>query len=1085
MSSKPTYIQLAGTFTISAGGRVVPELELGSRKGRILLKLLLVNRGHMVSTERIIEALWGEITPAHADENIAALVSRLRNVLARDLLQGGKGGYLFRPGDGCRVDLDEADNLVADARHYLGRGDQAAAATAAEAALVILDRGELLEEEPYADWTAPARTAARRLHRTAREVGWAAALGRGDHARALALGEAAVAADGLDEEAHRVRMLALYQGGEASQALVAYEELRARVSDELGADPSPESQGLHRRILQGKVDAPRGPVPRSNVDTGQAVGREPELASLRAAWDRAVASGPGLAVVVGEPGVGKTHLATALSAELKRAGALVLTTRCYEVERSLFLEPVLNALRPALVGGEGVSSVAQLPSSVRAALVGLMPDMAPLVGAEPPGRLSPEEERARAINAAIAVIAALARRRHVLLCIDDLHNSGPSTLEFLHVLMRRGGAMPLLILGTARSEGLGSVDAILPVAELVEVGPLAPDAIARLAEAFGLTDVPEHLAEVTGGNALYVVEALRTMRDRAVPDIPGTLRNAIRHRIETAGPELGEFLRAASVVGPSFDLTSVETLLGTEAARASRLGEDGLRRKILLESGIEYQFAHELVRETLYESVPGPTRAAWHGRIAAIKKVRGEPPQVVGFHAARAGDRVLARESYLAAAERAANSFSHAEAEEMLSLALAASEGLQDPSGTAEILVRRAEARMSRDDNDHAERDLAEAVRLARVAGDTTIEARAQEQRGWNAYFRRDMNTARDRLADATLLSGHGISADILAARLHHFGGSLELALESARSALAAAEKAHDHVNEARALSYLGSVDFHLDAYQQAIDHSTRAETLARRSALFHPTLNSLFFGALALGNRGDLAEALAAFERLGNEGRAADSDHYEARSLNCQAWMWLELGQASRAADLAAAGLEAAAAKTLEEPRANAYFQLARAALEMGDPDRATAMLDQGRRLGLTAAFGWRYGLRALDLEASILVSQGEDASEVAAHLLELALSGRAPKFVALALAHLGRRPAAERIARQLGSDLLMARVGLEPAAAVAVDSLAARLEPDLRPAFLVAAGAPRQVAREHQDPDDATVVSATLRLIASSAAR
>ena len=389
--------------------------------------------------------------------------------------------------------------------------------------------------------------------------------------------------------------------------------------------------------------------------------------------------------------------------------------------------------------------------------------------------------------------------------------------------------------------------------------------------------------------------------------------------------------------------------------------------------------------------------------------------------------------------------------------------------------------RTSRDDHAASELDLAEAVMLARTARDATVEARAQEQRGWNAYFRRDMDTARERLADATRLSGHGVGADILAARLHHFTGNLDLALESATSALAAAEKTDDRVNEARALSYLGSLDFHLDAYQQAIDRSAQAEILSRRAALFHPTLNSLFFGALALGNRGDLGEALARFERLGAEGRAAESDHYEGRSLNCQAWMWLELGEASRAADLAEEGLEAATPPTLEEPRANALFQLARAALERGDPARAMAWLNDGRHVGLTAAFGWRYALRALDLEASILASQGEDASEVATRLLDLALSGRAPKFVALALAHLGRRSAATKIAKQLGSDLLVARVGMEPAASRAVTALASRLQPDLRPAFMAVSRTPPSKPKDRQHPEDAAVVSAATRPIAS----
>jgi len=1085
VSSTPIQVQLAGLFAISRGGRAIPEMELGSRKGRTLLKLLVVNRGHIVGTERIIEVLWGETTPGHADENIAALVSRLRNVLVREYIQGGKGGYVFRPGDGCRVDIDTAENLVADARHYLHRGDQAAAATAAAAGLAILDRGDLLEEEPYADWVSPARISARRLHRSAREVAWLAALGRGDHARALALAEAAVVADGLDEEAHRVRMLALYHSGEASRALIAYEELRAIVSDELGADPSLESRTLHQQILQDQVESPRGSRSPGGVDTMEAVGREAELASLRIAWARSEESGPRLALVVGEPGAGKSHLAAAAAAELGRAGALVLTTRCYDIERSLFLEPVLDALRPALAGGEGVQSVARLPKQVRGALVGLMPDMAPVLGDEFSERLSPEQERTRAIDAVVAVITALAKQRHVLLCIDDLHNSGPSTLEFLHFLIRRGGAVPLLILATVRGENLGTLDALLPLAIRVEVGPLAPEAIARLAQAAGLTEVPEQLAVVTGGNALYVVEALRAMRDGATPNIPQTLGSTIRHRVEGVGAEFAEFLRAASVVGSSFDVAAVEGLLGTAGTvRTSRLGEEGLRRKILVESGIEYHFAHELIRKTLYDSIPGPTRAAWHGRIAALKQVRRESPQLVGYHAARAGDHVLATQCYLAAAERAAQSFSHGEAEEMLSNALAAAAPIGDQSQRAEILVRRAAVRISREAHDLAEADLVEAQTSARAAGDTGLEARAEEQRGWNAYFRRDLTTAGDRVAAATAISGHSFGADLLAARVHHALGNLDLAQASARSALAAAEKQDDRADEARALSYIGSLDFHLDAYQQAIDGSLRAETLARRAALFHPTLNSLFFRAMALGNRGDLAEALSLFESLRQEGEAGDSHRYEARSLNGQAWMWLELGQASRAADIGAEALEAAAAIALEEPRANALYQLARAALMSGDPDRASSRLDEGRRLGVAAAFGWRYELRALDLRASILVSQGRDPAEVATRLLELALRGRAPKFVALALAHLGRRSAAGKVATQLGSDLLMARVGTEPAARAASEAMASRLEPDLRPRFLAAALTPPTLPVDRQHPQDRAVLSATARLIASSVA-
>src|SRR5439155_5155077 len=110
---------------------------------------------------------WPGGPPAQPAANIAVLVSRLRSVLGPDLIQGGRPGYVFRPGPTCWIDVDAASDLVTVARRSLSGGDLVSAGAAARAAIALLERGEVLEDAPYADWLEMARTSARRLLRAA------------------------------------------------------------------------------------------------------------------------------------------------------------------------------------------------------------------------------------------------------------------------------------------------------------------------------------------------------------------------------------------------------------------------------------------------------------------------------------------------------------------------------------------------------------------------------------------------------------------------------------------------------------------------------------------------------------------------------------------------------------------------------------------------------------------------------------------------------------------------------------------------------------------------------------------------------
>jgi DNA-binding SARP family transcriptional activator len=252
-------VRVLGVLGVAVDGREVAPIELASRKGRTLLKLLLARRGAVVPAEVLAEVLWPGRPPADPDANLATLVSRLRAVLGPDAIAGDRQGWRFVAGGRVEIDLDEAERLAGEAEARLA-GEPALALAAAERALDLLGRGPFLADEPDADWAVPARREAERLTARARRLAWDAALAVADHARALDHARAAATADPLDEAAWRALMTAQVAAGAPAAALAAYEQLRATLADELGTDPAPETQALHLSIPG--ASRPRGPRPR-------------------------------------------------------------------------------------------------------------------------------------------------------------------------------------------------------------------------------------------------------------------------------------------------------------------------------------------------------------------------------------------------------------------------------------------------------------------------------------------------------------------------------------------------------------------------------------------------------------------------------------------------------------------------------------------------------------------------------------------------------------------------------------------------------------------------------------------------------
>ncbi|MFI6907886.1 BTAD domain-containing putative transcriptional regulator [Nonomuraea sp. NPDC050394] len=284
-------------------------VEIGGVRLRMLLARLALATGRPVPAEALIDDLWGEDAPAGAAGALQGLVSRLRKSLGEvAAVELVAGGYRV-PVRAEDVDVHRFEELAAQGRRELVAGRAREAATLLGAALGLW-RGPALADVLDAPFARNLATRLDGLRAAATEDRFDAEVRLGRHADVLADIETAAAAGPLSERLAELRVRALSASGRQSDALAAYEEIRARLADELGVDPSPELRETHLALLRGELGRPA--VPQS----GQAaparlpatltsfVGRERELARLAE-----LLAAARLVTIVGPGGAGKTRLA--------------------------------------------------------------------------------------------------------------------------------------------------------------------------------------------------------------------------------------------------------------------------------------------------------------------------------------------------------------------------------------------------------------------------------------------------------------------------------------------------------------------------------------------------------------------------------------------------------------------------------------------------------------------------------------------------------------------------------------------------------------------------------------------------------
>ena len=243
-----TRIQLCGTLAVELEGReLTPRLPTG--QARVLFTYLIVTRALPSSRDRLIEALWPNRRPAGADTALSALLSRLRSVLGNDVLCGRSDIHVRLPDDAW-IDIEAAEEAIHRAEAAVSQRDWPRGWGPSLIALFTARRGFLPNEDLA--WADEYRQRLTEIHICALECYAAVALGVGGSE--LAPGERSarelIKLAPYRERGHALLMELLTARGNSAEALRVYEQLRQRLSDELGATPAPELRELQTRLLR-------------------------------------------------------------------------------------------------------------------------------------------------------------------------------------------------------------------------------------------------------------------------------------------------------------------------------------------------------------------------------------------------------------------------------------------------------------------------------------------------------------------------------------------------------------------------------------------------------------------------------------------------------------------------------------------------------------------------------------------------------------------------------------------------------------------------------------------------------------------
>jgi tetratricopeptide (TPR) repeat protein len=799
------------------------------------------------------------------------------------------------------------------------------------------------------------------------------------------------------------------------------------------------AEGLSQRLR---------PPPLVTGDAHEAIhliGRDEEIKLLQSLWERAAGGQQQIAVVSGEPGIGKTRLVLEFARTIARQ-ATVLVGRCDRealvtyapwvaiLQWMIRITPA-QVLRQQLVGVEAAGELAQIVPEIATRIhIGEVPASATLDG-----------RRYHLFEAATQLLAAASQRAPILLVIDDLHWADPGSLLLLRHLIRSTRETAIGILITHRNdvpewsaEFRDLVESLrrehAPVR--IVLHRLSDGDVRDIIEAWTGGDAPPSLTRLVArhseGNPLFVVEMLKHLDEvgsLAVRDdwdrpltlaeigLPEGIRQLIGRRLERLGPTTRRLLTISAVVGRQFRLSVIEELVdGGEDALLDAMDEALAANLVTEEPGVpgNFSFTHSLIREALYTSITAARRVRLHHRIACALEQQSSPlgSRVVelAYHfgqaavykssekaldyATRAGDQAVAA----LACESAAHWYE---------MALRAMDFV---APNAEATAKRFELHVKRGRSLFAVGQWAPA-KNAFEAATSLLDPTEQEKQcellvrlAETAFWMMDVPALRKFAGEAQVLADR-LARDDLWADARAWMASAKV---SDGDVLAAVQMDHEALARAGGIRSFGLARIPLTLYwagrsDDAVRHGLQAVETAREAEDPSFLLYALQHLGLGLSGAGRFDEALRVFDEARAFGRRCGALPLLARATSMSVAPLLSLGDLNGAMTRAFEARELAHRIAFEPPLVSAGIDLLIIFARLQDPGRADVLLNETAHAVQKASgwHAWKWDMRLSQARAELAFGRGAwgEAVEAATHVIDQSRSRHRPKYEALAL--------------------------------------------------------------------------------------